>query len=487
MPFSDSAKRNSMDLPQGLLEGYVTLRVISSGAYGTVYLGMDSTRRELAVKAVNAELSQSVQNRERQGVQNYLEKFPKGGEHLLEVFHVSPAGQPLRYSMELADNLNDPNLSDNYQADTLATHIERFGRPPLKQLVEWVHQLLEGVEELHSHGLLHRDLKPSNLYFVNGKLKIGDVGLVTSWRPESSLYGTEAYIPSGMAYASPETDLYAVGKILYVMVTGYGVDEFPRLSKEGVKDAAVVQLNRFIVNQACATDSQSRFKTVKAFREAFDAICDPVAQARRLQKIRHGLFLASQVAVVLALLVALYVALASRQDIPGFEPSAWHEMIPPTDGTMDYLFGAQLEGEAEGWEKCSPDGTAEAFLTTPESIPSKNFECYFEASSDCRRAELHVDFLDEADQTAMYLIGIVTPKGVFSETTVIDGAPAQMMTWGIRVLNFKGRLLLLANGRPVLDMPMPENPPWRVAVRLTSRDGGNLRLRKFCCFGARVP
>ena len=487
MSFPDSAKRYADELPQGLLEGYVTLRTINSGAYGTVYLGKDSTHRELAVKAVNAVLPQAAQSRERQGVVNYLEKFPKGGEHLLEVFHVSPAGQPLRYSMELADNLNDPNMSDNYQADTLAAHIERYGRPPLKLLVEWMHQLLDGVEVLHSHGLLHRDLKPSNLYFVNGKLKIGDVGLVTTWHAESSLYGTEAYIPSGMDYASPETDLYAVGKILYVMATGYGVDEFPRLGGEKVKDAGMVQINQFIINQACARESQSRFKTVRAFREAFDAICDPVAKARRRQKIRHGLFLTAQVVVVLALLLALYIAVTKRQVLQRVGPSAWYEMIPPTDGTMEYLFGAQLEVISDGWEECFPDGSEEVSLVTPEFIASQNVECYFEISSDCRRAELCVEFLDEAGRIVSRLVGIITPKGVFSVTTVIEGNPDGQMTWGIRALALGGRLLLLANGRPVLEAPMPENPPWRVAVRVKSQEAGNLRLRKFCCFGTRVP
>ena len=180
MPADEAKKSNDLPLPQ-LLQGVVTLRRISAGSYGTVYLGRDAARRELAIKAVSPKISIEAQERERQGLVCFLSEFQNGGEHLLGIHQISPAGEPLRYSMELADNLNDPNSSDDYQAASLAAWIGRHGPQPVKVAVDCMHQLIEGVAALHTRGLMHRDIKPENIYFVRGRLKIGDLGLVTRY------------------------------------------------------------------------------------------------------------------------------------------------------------------------------------------------------------------------------------------------------------------------------------------------------------------
>ena len=131
-----------------LLEGVVTLRKIASGAYGTVFLGRDAAHREVAVKALHPQVPQEGQERERQGLIAYLEEFRNGGDHLLTVYQISPAGEWLRYSMELADNLNDPFSSDEYAAWTLGTWLERHGPPSVERIADWMHQLLDGVEAL---------------------------------------------------------------------------------------------------------------------------------------------------------------------------------------------------------------------------------------------------------------------------------------------------------------------------------------------------
>lgn len=155
----------------------------------------------------------------------------------------------------------------------------------MEQVADWMHQLLDGVGALHAYGLIHRDLKPGNLYFVGGKLKIGDFGLVTRWNPESTFIGTEAYIPEGLTRAAPEMDLYALGKILYTLATGCPVKEYPRIPENRMREPSLAALNDFVLERACSSDLSRRFRTAPALREAFDRLCNSAGRLLRCQRI----------------------------------------------------------------------------------------------------------------------------------------------------------------------------------------------------------
>lgn len=97
------------------------------------------------------------------------------------------------------------------------------------RLRESLRQLVEGVLELHSHGILHRDLKPSNvLVDQSGRLVILDFGIATA--PEDSEIrqghplGTPAYMSPEQALGatlSTASDWYSVGVMLYEALTGH--------------------------------------------------------------------------------------------------------------------------------------------------------------------------------------------------------------------------------------------------------------------------
>ena len=86
---------------------------------------------------------------------------------------------------------------------------------------------MEGVAYLHDHGIVHRDLKPANLFMEEGMVKIGDYGLAKLITPSQ---GTEHSESIGTChYMAPEIgsgkyhkpiDIYAMGVILYEMITG---------------------------------------------------------------------------------------------------------------------------------------------------------------------------------------------------------------------------------------------------------------------------
>ena len=487
MPESSASVVFQEPLPR-LLEGVITLRKISSGAYGTVFLGRDSARRELAVKAVSPQIPAEAQERERCGLECYLEKFQCGGDHLLAIHQISPSGEPLRYSMELADNLNDPNTSDDYCAASLEAWVERNGALPVRQIVDFMHQLLDGVSELHGKGLLHRDLKPGNIYFVRGRLKIGDLGLVTSFRTDNALIGTREFIPQGISCASTEMDVYALGKILYTMFTGLSAGEFPRIPEKLMKDASVRALNEFILEHACSESNERRFQNAEDFREAFDAVSNPAERQRRIQKRLRSCMIGGQIVFVAAILLWAW-SVSWKKSAPksiwpegyGELHQAWYERIPPTDSTMRYKFGRM---------DCGAAGIS-ATVSSDDRIVSENFEMYIEATCNVGRANFVVEFLDSTKIVVDRVRCVLTPRGVFSETTVLDGTPNGDVTWGIRLLPIDGTLMLLANGRPVLDASMPhEGPPWFVRFSLESESAeaadGRVKLGRFCVFEA-VP
>jgi eukaryotic-like serine/threonine-protein kinase len=110
---------------------------------------------------------------------------------------------------------------------------------PVRDAIEFVLQACEGLAECHMHGIVHRDLKPSNLFCAHGAdglpiIKVLDFGIskLGQTTVDGAMTGRHAIIGSPR-YMSPEqfatpaevdarTDIWALGVILYELVTGEG-------------------------------------------------------------------------------------------------------------------------------------------------------------------------------------------------------------------------------------------------------------------------
>src|SRR5512142_2804445 len=102
------------------------------------------------------------------------------------------------------------------------------GAAPAKVAVDYERQILAAVGFAHRHGIIHRDIKPHNvLVGPGGRLKVTDFGIARSGASQmtevGSIIGTAQYLSPEQARGAPvdqTSDLYAVGVVLYEMLTG---------------------------------------------------------------------------------------------------------------------------------------------------------------------------------------------------------------------------------------------------------------------------
>jgi serine/threonine-protein kinase len=127
--------------------------------------------------------------------------------------------------------------------EDLASLLRRAGRLSREKTVQIARELCAGLGAAHDHGVLHRDLKPSNIVIDgDGHVHIADFGiaaLVPTAGGEISLAGTPAFMAPGLFHhkqPSKQSDLYALGIVLYEVATGK--EPFDGVPADGLQAAA---------------------------------------------------------------------------------------------------------------------------------------------------------------------------------------------------------------------------------------------------------
>ncbi len=115
--------------------------------------------------------------------------------------------------------------------------IAEESRFSIQRAVSIALQILDPLDYMHSHGVVHRDLKPENIMLggtgsadAPDRIKIIDFGIASSTGSRRLTFGKLSQVMGSPDYISPEqvknkrgdarSDLYAVGVILYEMLTG---------------------------------------------------------------------------------------------------------------------------------------------------------------------------------------------------------------------------------------------------------------------------
>lgn len=243
------------------------LKKIGEGSYGEVWLARSITGVYRAVKIVSGRRFSESRSLEREfeGLRRF-EPISHGHSGWVGIFHVGMDEETggFYYVMEAADDL-EPGQEiepESYKAKTLSSLLARSHVLPLDEGVRIGMSLAESISRLHSLGFIHRDIKPSNIIFSNGTPKIADIGLVTHIGSNSTFLGTEGFIPPE-GPGTPGADIFALGKVIYQMITGCSAARFPELPTTISERADARELMNVmdVVNRACERNVKRRYKS----------------------------------------------------------------------------------------------------------------------------------------------------------------------------------------------------------------------------------
>ena len=196
---------------------YELVRPLGHGAMATVDLAQDvELERPVALKRLAENLARDEDLR-RRFVREARLAARLAHPNVVRVFDVGEAeGRPF-IAMEYVEG------------ETLAELVARRGPLPATEVATLGVQMCAGLAAAHAAGLVHRDVKPQNLLLSSdGVLKLGDFGIAVGYEGtrltlEGTVLGTAGYLAPEQARGEQVTaaaDIYAVGAVLYELLTG---------------------------------------------------------------------------------------------------------------------------------------------------------------------------------------------------------------------------------------------------------------------------
>jgi hypothetical protein len=196
---------------------YQIVRLLGSGGMGRVYEAIDEQGYRFAIKVIAGHMSSTPET---------IERFKQEGI--------------------VASTINHPHCVFVHEADTVDGHpyiamelmpgttlrdlVQEKGPLSVREAIEKIIDVIDGLQAAHACKLIHRDVKPSNCYLdATGRVKVGDFGLAKSLDSDLGLTMTGSIVGTPL-FASPEqmrgetldprTDVYSVCATLYYLLTG---------------------------------------------------------------------------------------------------------------------------------------------------------------------------------------------------------------------------------------------------------------------------
>ena len=373
-------------LPPGtILDGkYILGMVLGRGGFGITYLAYDlNLNQKIAIKEY---FPSSLVGRYQQYVvpnmQSDASAFKKGVEsffmeaQMLARFQYHP--NIVKVLSFFQENNTAYIVMEYVDGIPLSQYLERArGRLDQDRAIELLLPVFDGLEQLHQAGTLHRDLAPDNI-FIDQQLqpKILDFGTAKSISDKSTR-NTAAVIKPGYApleqYSKsgeqgPWTDVYALGAVLYKLISGVtpvGAPDrmtgtpLPYLSDlgcdvdPGVEDAIMKAMELY---------SQDRWQSIAEFREALLNPPEPPLFDRKWILI----IIASVLGVILiGVIVAYFLLNPVEKPTEDLLPTAPDTATPTITNTpldplvQTALYNIDMERTETAW-----------FLLTPTITPT---------------------------------------------------------------------------------------------------------------------
>jgi len=268
--------------PGDIIEGrYKYIDKIGRGAFGTVLLMEDTVVDErLILKFLNPNVS---------GDEEVMKRFVHELRYSRKITHKNV----IRIYDFLYIQGNYAISMEYFPSHTLGAEVVNEKPMELKRAVGFGMDLCTGMTVAHQVGIVHRDLKPANVLInQEGLLKIVDFGVAAAQREGDTQLTKTGYVIGSPKYMAPEqilgkkvdarADIYAVGVILYEMLTGVPpysrgdhmavmyqhVQGKARIAKE-VNTALPPALSDVIM-KAMAVDKNKRYQTMDELRAALE-------------------------------------------------------------------------------------------------------------------------------------------------------------------------------------------------------------------------
>ncbi|CAH3129199.1 unnamed protein product [Porites lobata] len=204
-----------------MAQKYEEVAMIGNGAYGTVYKARDlqNEGRFVALKRVriivNSEEGMPLSTIREIALLKQIDNFSHENiVRLLDVFHTTSPSCPGETHLTLVFEHIEQDLNAYLE------HCPQPGLPEWK-IKDITHQLLNGIDFLHSHRIVHRDLKPQNILISRtGQVKIADFGLARIYRDAMALTSVVVTLwyraPEVLLHSSYATavDIWSIGCIM---------------------------------------------------------------------------------------------------------------------------------------------------------------------------------------------------------------------------------------------------------------------------------
>jgi serine/threonine-protein kinase len=227
-------------LASALKGRYAVERVLGQGGMATVYLAEDLRHhRKVAIKVLKPELAAVI------GADRFLSEISTTATlqhpHILALFDsgVAELGPETRDSGRepLESRVSGPASFLYYvmpyvEGESLRDRLTREKQLPIADAVRIASEVAGALDYAHRHGVIHRDIKPENILLHDGSALVADFGIALAVSNTAGHRMTETGMSLGTPqYMSPEqamgerdigprSDLYALGAVLYEMLTG---------------------------------------------------------------------------------------------------------------------------------------------------------------------------------------------------------------------------------------------------------------------------
>lgn len=258
---------------------YELLELIGRGATSRIYRARDRVLdRIVAVKLLREQYDQEQAilvarfNREARAV------AALSNPHIVNIYDYGQHDGTYFIVMQYVDGTNLKDL------------LQREGRFEPAKAVDIIQQVLLALAAAHSHHLIHRDVKPQNILIqaADGAVKLTDFGVARALddinlTTQGALVGTAFYMaPEQISggVVSPATDLYAVGVVLFELLSGqlpfqgnnqmqvmlqHLYDQPPSLAKLGINVPPALEK---VIQRALMKDPAQRYQSADEMRNA---------------------------------------------------------------------------------------------------------------------------------------------------------------------------------------------------------------------------